>query len=281
MLAAFGYATVMAFDGARVLSFESRREKEMAELIRINGGEPFIAPALIEAPIEANQEAFAFADRLYAGEFEMMIFLTGVGARYLGRVLGSRDGEERFPEALRRLTIVARGPKPVAVLREWNVPIAFTVPEPNTWRELLVAIEGRAAKAVAVQEYGRTNRELVQGLEAQGRTVTAVPVYQYELPPDTEPLARALQGVLRGEFQVVLFTTGVQVEHFLEFARQQGQREAAKDALGRMLIASIGPTCSEAIRECALEPSLEPSHPKMGILVREAAMRYGKERKNG
>lgn len=268
----------MAFGRARVLSFESRRDKEMAELIRINGGDPFIAPALIEVPIEANQEAFAFADRLHAGEFDMMIFLTGVGTRYLGRVLGSRDGEERFPEALRRLKIVARGPKPTAVLREWNVPIAVSVPEPNTWRELLAAIEGTPAKAVAVQEYGRTNRDLVEGLEAQGRAVTSVPVYQYKLPPDTAPLAQALREVVEGKFDVAVFTTGVQVEHFLEFAAQEGQREAARDALRKTFIASIGPTCSESLRECGLTPSLEPSHPKMGILIREAAMRFEEAR---
>ncbi len=264
----------MAFRGARVLSFESRREKEMAELIRINGGEPFIAPALIEVPIEANREAFAFADRLYAGEFDTVIFLTGVGVRHLGRVLGSRDGEERFPEALRRVTVVARGPKPTAVLREWNVPVAVAVPEPNTWRELLAAMEGRPGQAVAVQEYGRTSRELTEGLEAQGRTVTPVPVYQYSLPADTAPLSQALKEVLDGQFEVAVFTTGVQVEHFLEFAGQKGQREPARDALRKMLLASIGPTCSEALRECGLTPSLEPSHPKMGILVREAAMQF-------
>ena len=70
----------MSFSGASVLSFESRRAAEMAELIRINGGNPFVAPAVVEAPLEHNEQAFQFAERLFAGEFEVMIFLTGVGA---------------------------------------------------------------------------------------------------------------------------------------------------------------------------------------------------------
>lgn len=247
----------------------------MAELIRINGGEPFVAPSLMEVPIEENREALAFASALYEGKFEMMIFLTGVGARYLGRVIAARDGEERFLEALRRLTVVVRGPKPSAVLREWKVAITVSVPEPNTWRELLTAVEGRPEKSVAVQEYGRTNRELSEGLAAQGRKVTSVPVYQYRLPADTGPMAEALRKLLDGSFAVSVFTTGVQVEHFLEFAEQRGVREKAVEALRRTFIASIGPTCSEALRECGLTPTLEPSHPKMGILIREAAMKYG------
>jgi uroporphyrinogen-III synthase len=269
----------MAFDRARVLAFESRRAKEMAELIRINGGEPFVAPALTEVPLDHNQEAFAFAGRLYAGEFDMMIFLTGVGARLLGRILAVREPEARFREALRKLTVVARGPKPIAVLREWQVEVAVAVPEPNTWRELLTAIAGRPEKSIAVQEYGRSNTELLEGLAAQGRSAFPVPVYQWRLPSDTAPLTEALRGLLAGEFYAAIFTTGVQIEHFLDFARSQGQHDAAISALRRVFIASIGPTCSESLRAHGLQPALEPSHPKMGILVREAALRYAENRK--
>lgn len=264
----------MSFHGANVLAFESRRSKEMAELVRINGGEALIAPALIEVPIEHNTEAFAFADRLYAGYFDMVIFLTGVGARYLHRVLASRDGEDRLPQALRTVAVVVRGPKPSAVMREWQVPVAVQVPEPNTYRELLEAVKDRPEKSVALQEYGRTNHELLAGLEKQGRTVMNVPVYQWSLPEDTGPLREALQQLLAGKFDVALFTTGVQIEHFLQFAEQQKEREAAIAALRKIFIASIGPTCSEALREAGLAPALEPSHPKMGLLVREAALRY-------
>jgi len=264
----------MSFGQARVLSFESRRAKEIGELIRINGGEPFVAPALIEVPLEHNGEAFAFADRLYSGEFDMMIFLTGVGARLLHRVLATRDPEDRFPNALRGLTTVARGPKPIAVLRDWNVPVTITVPEPNTWREILGALTSRPECSVAVQEYGRANGELIDGLTIQGRQVFSVPVYQWKLPSDTGPLSQALDALLSEQFDVALFTTGVQIEHFLEFASERGKREAALDALRRIFIASIGPTCSESLKSFGLTPALEPSHPKMGILVREAALQY-------
>jgi uroporphyrinogen-III synthase len=264
----------MSFEHARVLSFESRRANEMAELIRINGGDPFVAPALMEAPIEHNQQAFAFADRLYAGELDMIIFLTGVGTRLLDRVLAARDPEERFREALRRITVVARGPKPTAVLREWNVPITVSVPEPNTWRELLAAIEPRNEKRVAVQEYGRPNPELLAGLAAQHRDICTIPVYQWTLPEDTRPLHQALEDLLAGRFQAALFTTGVQIEHFLQIAGERGQRDAAVAALQRIFVASIGPDTTEALKSFDIEPALQPSHPKMGLLVREAALAY-------
>jgi uroporphyrinogen-III synthase len=268
----------MSFGQSNVLAFESRREKEMGELIRINGGRPFVAPALREVPLEENPAAFEFADRLHAGAFDMAIFLTGVGLRLLQRVLATREPENLFSESLRKLTVVARGPKPVAVLREWQVPVAVTIPEPNTWRELLTAVSGRPEKSVALQEYGRPNHELVAGLTAQGRNVTPVPVYQWALPADTAPLTDALQQLLAGHFQAVIFTTSVQVDHMLEFAQQKGKRDAAIGALSKLFIASIGPTCSESLRAHGLTPTLEPSHPKMGVLVREAALAFGKSK---
>ena len=262
----------MSFGNRNVLAFESRRAKEMAELIRINGGVPFVAPALREIPLEQNPAAFAFAAKLYRGDFDMVIFLTGVGARLLQRVLATREAEDRFVDALRKLTIVARGPKPVAVLREWQVPIAVTVPEPNTWRELLEAIAGRPEQSVAVQEYGRSNPELLSGLAAQGRLATPVPVYQWALPEDTAPLAEAMEMLIGGQCKVVIFTTGVQIDHVLEFAEQQGKRSQVLDTLKKTFIASIGPTCSESLRAHGITPAMEPSHPKMGLLVREAAL---------
>jgi uroporphyrinogen-III synthase len=264
----------MSFHGARVLSFESRRATEMGELIRLNGGDPFVAPALVEVPLEDNEAAFAFSQRLYAGEFDMMIFLTGVGARLLSRVLATREPVERFVEALRKVTVVARGPKPVAVMREWAVPVTVAAPEPNTWREVLAALEGRPEKSVAVQEYGRANRELIEGLTAQGRTVSSVAVYQWQMPADTTLLAEALTRLLTNKVDAALFTTSVQVEHLLQFAEERGQRDAALAALSHTFIASIGPTCTETLKQHGLTPAMEPSHPKIGILARESSKAF-------
>src|SRR5438552_1438621 len=143
----------MGFDGLRFLSFESRRANAIAELIRRQQGDPFVAPSMREVPLENNQEAFDFAERLFRGEFDMLIFLTGVGTRALDNVLASRYPKEKFAEALLKIAIVARGPKPLAALRELQVPVTVTVPEPNTWRELLAAIANRMERRIAVQEY--------------------------------------------------------------------------------------------------------------------------------
>jgi uroporphyrinogen-III synthase len=260
----------MAFAGKRVLSLESRRSAEMAELIRKQGGVPFVAPSMREVPLELDADTQRFAARLYGGEFDMMVLLTGVGTRQLSRLLGPQ-----FSEALHRLTLVARGPKPAAALREMALVPAVIAPEPNTWRELLKATEGRTEKRIAVQEYGRSNPELLDGLRQRGAEVPPVRVYQWDLPEDTGPLYEAARRLAAGEFEVALFTTAIQVSHLARAAREQGLEEAAMEALRRCFVGSIGPTTTEALEDYEVHPAFEPSHPKMGVLVLEAAQRVG------
>ena len=233
-----------------------------------------------EVPLESNTDAIAFADQLERGAFDLVVLLTGVGTRALiatvEQVRGSRDS---FLDALRRTRIAARGPKPVAALREVQVPVWLTAPEPNTWRELLSALDDRAKELslkglrVAVQEYGVSNPGLLAGLRERGATVTAVPVYQWALPEDVEPLRAACRALAECRIDVVLFTTATQAVHLLHVAETMGLNDAVIEGLRNCVVASIGPTTSEELRERGTDPDMESSHPKMGFLVREAAER--------
>jgi uroporphyrinogen-III synthase len=266
---------VTNFHGLTVLTLESRRGQEMSRLIETYGGKPVHAPAMREVPLSRNPEALKFADALFEGKFDAVVFLTGVGARALSNVVEGVHPTEKFFEALRRVSVIARGPKPIAVLREWKVPVALNVPEPNTWREVLEAMDDNKldlrGKQVAVQEYGVSNLELLEGLRERGAYVTAVPVYQWELPEDTAPLRAAVEEVIARRIDVALFTTSVQIHHLFQIAEQAGKRDVLKAGMQHVMKASIGPTTSATLRSHGLVVDLEASHPKMGFLVKEAA----------
>jgi len=70
-----------------------------------------------------------------------------------------------------------------------------------------------------------------------------------------------------------MFTTSIQVPHLMRIAAKEGVEEDVRRAMKKMVIASVGPTTSETLREFGFEPDLEPSHPKMGFLVNETAAR--------
>lgn len=278
------FQAMSGFEGMRVLALESRRAPELAKLIATYGGEAVVAPSMREVPLESNKEALAFAAGLLAGEFDMVIFLTGVGARAVLGVVETAYKREDYVAALRRVAVVPRGPKPIAVLRELGVTPAITVPEPNTWRELLMALDEAGAsreelrlpgKRVAVQEYGVSNPELLSGLRERGAAVTCVPVYQWALPEDVGPLRAAVKALAAGEIDVVMFTTGVQLAHLFQTAAEMNMEEPMRLGLSRTVVASIGPTTSEELQRRGIAADLEPSHPKMGFLVKEASEQAG------
>jgi uroporphyrinogen-III synthase len=267
------------FGGLRVVAFESRMAAETARLIEKSGGIALSAPSMREVPLGDNPLALAFAADLLAGRFDAVIFLTGVGTRYLFEAMETAHARADLVAALARTVVVARGPKPVRVLRELGVPVAVTVPEPNTWRELLVAVEEGPdgivldGADVAVQEYGASNERLIAALAERGARVTAVPVYRWALPEDRRPLSDAIRRICERGVDVALFTSATQVRNLLEHARNEQREAELRDALREVCICSVGPVCTEALVEFGLGADLEPEHPKLGTLVREASER--------
>ena len=260
--------------GLRVVSFESRRAGEMAELIRRYGGEPIIAPSMREVPLSENRAAIEFLPEIEAGKCDILILMTGVGARTLNQVLLTQYSQERILAALRKPQLVARGPKPVAALKELGLTPAITVPEPNTWREVLAALDANApinARQIAVQEYGVPNAELVSGLEQRGARVKTIAVYRWALPEDVSPLRDAIEKILRGDAQVAIFTNGAQVEHLFRVGGDLKVQDKLPGAFKNLVIGSVGPICTQVLQEFGLTPDIEPEHPKMGSLIAAVA----------
>lgn len=274
--------SVEGFGDLRVLSLESRRSREMGLLITNRGGRATVVASTREVASGPNAEESAFAQGLVQGQFQVVIFMTGVGTRTLAKAIEPECSRERLVAGLNQLAVIARGPKPVAVLREFGVKVTLTVPEPNTWREILHALDQNAqtiplqGSHVAVQEHGVPSRELYAGLTERGAQVFPVPVYKWAPPEDAEPLRAAIRDLALGKFDVVLFTSSVQVHHLFRLADEMGQHQEAASALRRIVIGSIGPVTSDTLREYGISPDLEPSHPKMGFLVNETAERSGK-----
>ena len=262
------------FSGLTVAALENRMGPEMAGLIERYGGRPMVTAAMREVPLEDNREALQFGARLLAGQVDMLVLLTGVGLETLVQVLKTAHPLESITEALGRITLVARGPKPVAALKQLGLAPTFTVPEPNTWRDLLTTLDANCpvlGLRVAVQEYGASNAELLEELRERGATLTRVPVYRWALPEDLDRLREALGHVASGEVDVLLVTNAVQVDHVMQVLKRDGRVDQFKQALARMVVASVGPTASERLRQSGWPVDLEPSHPKMGTLVKETA----------
>jgi uroporphyrinogen-III synthase len=179
---------------------------------------------------------------------------------------------ERLSAALRRATIVSRGPKPVGVLKCLEVPIHVIIPEPNTWKEIVDTVAARTERRIAVQEYGRPSLDMNAALESFGATVTPVALYRWELPDDLAPLQEAARRLACSEVDVVLFTSSIQLDHLMEIARGLGIEPEVRGALANdVAIASIGPVMTGSLTSAGYPPDVIPKHPKMWSLVKAAS----------
>jgi uroporphyrinogen-III synthase len=229
-----------------------------------------------EIPIEHNPEAIEIIQGFLAQKFDAIILLTGVGTEALFDVARSQGLYDQLINVLTEIPIIIRGPKPAAVLSKVGLKYVVRAPEPNTWRELLNAVDDAKfelnGKRVVVQEYGLPNIRLYNELQNRGVTVTACPVYRWALPENTEPLESAIRQTADGKVDAVLFTSANQVSSVLTVAERIGVLDHFRAATSsRTLVVSIGPTCSEALIDNGFDVHAEASPPKMGQLARAAA----------
>jgi uroporphyrinogen-III synthase len=262
------------FHGLRVLSFESRMAAEMARLIRRHAGEPLVVPALREIPIplQDNGAVFRFGVKLILHQVDILILMTGVGTKALFDVLQTRYPLAEIIEALKKTILVTRGPKPLAVLKAIGVEANITVPEPNTWHDVIATLDYyRPVQGlkIAIQEYGVSKPEMIDDLKKRGADVFSVPVYRWALPEDTGPLEAAIGQVAGGGCDAMLITNAAQIDHVVQLAERSSLMEAFREGCRRIVVASIGPTASEGLKHHELPVDFEPSHPKMGVLVKE------------
>lgn len=259
------------------MALETRRAAEIAKLIRTYGGEPTVAPAMREVPLQSNHDALEFGGRLLQGDFDLVIFLTGVGVRKLMDIVETRYERARIIESLQRVKVATRGPKSSAAVRELGLTVDVTAPEPCTWREMIGALDGAFGPSLeglraAVQEYGTTNPELLDALTQHHVQWTRVPVYQWALPDDLEPLRDSVRTLAAGETDVIVFLTAIQVIHLFRVAEQMDAADALRAGLRQTVVLSIGPSTTEELARYGITPDFEPSHPKMGFLMNEASV---------
>ena len=248
---------------------ESRFGEHLAALMEKQGAIVFRAPALAEEP-DLDPEAIRRLIADWAAHpVKLAIFQTGVGTRALFEAVDRLGLAEQLLTLLADCVVAVRGPKPTAVLRGRAVRIDVSAEEPYTTVEVLAAIRNvnLSGERVLVQRYGETNLGLEEGLEARGAKVNEVPTYRWALPHDIDPLLRLLDALERRAIDAAVFTSASQVRNLFAVAERIAGVDQLRRNLNSVLIASIGPVCSDALETAGIHVTLEASPPKLGPLV--------------
>ncbi|HET7198339.1 MAG TPA: uroporphyrinogen-III synthase [Burkholderiales bacterium] len=250
--------------GKRIAVLEARLGRQLVELLESRGASVFHAPALAELPDLDPERIAALVRALQAAPPKVVIFQTGVGTKALFAAT-----DETFKKIISSSIVVARGPKPTGALRALGVRIDRSAAEPFTTHEILHSISdiNLANASVLVQRHGATNTELDRALEAAGASVIEIPTYRWSLPKDTAPLEHLVGRLERGEIDAAVFTNAEQARNLFLVSEKKSKTDVVKGALNRIVVASIGPVASGALRDAGVEVRVEAKPPKLGALL--------------
>jgi uroporphyrinogen-III synthase len=252
-----------------VAILEARLGRQLVELVEKHGGRPLHAPALAEVP-DLDRDAIArLVPNLEAAPPAVAIFQTGVGTRALFEATDALGMTARLLAVLEKTTVAVRGPKPTGALRGRGVRVDLAAKNPFTTTQVLEALAATplSGRRAVVQRYGATNAELEQALAGRGATVLEVPTYRWSLPQDTRPLVQLMDALDASRVDAVAVTSASQIHNLFELAQRLGRADALRAGLNRVLVASVGPVSSGALRRHGVGVALEASPPKLGPLV--------------
>jgi uroporphyrinogen-III synthase len=252
-----------------VAILETRTGAHLGELIARRGGIPMLAPALEEVPDVDPKAVAALLEQWRVNPFQVVIFQTGVGTRALFHATDSAGLTGELLQHLRASVVVVRGPKPVGELNAREVRIDIRAATPFTTETVLAAMAEIPVRdaAVLVQRYGEANSRLREALEGRGAAVHEIATYRWALPADTGPLNALLDALAQSRVDAVVFTSAVQIHNLHTLAEQRGCAAQLAGRLNGLVVASIGPVCSRALRGHGITPSFEADPPKLGPLV--------------
>lgn len=254
--------------GSRVALLEARMSGELSDLVRRFGGVPCAAPAVREVP--RLEQVPALIDALSEGRFSLVVFLTGAGVMALMREAERLGRLEEALTALRAITIACRGPKPLAALKRYHVPVAINAIEPYTTKELLDDLTGvdLRAKGVALVHYGEPNHLLANELTARGARLEEWCLYEWLMPEDIRPLAALVDDLVERRVDAIAFTSQIQCRNLFRLAADVGKADELVSVLNdHTIVAAIGPVCAATLQTMGITPDVLPAHPKMGPLI--------------
>jgi uroporphyrinogen-III synthase len=261
---------VSDFAGARVALLEARQGSDLVRLIERKGGTPVWVPAVREVKVTTGPEISAFVDALTRGDCPVVVFQTGVGVNLLMQEAEQLGRLEELVEALQGLTTVARGPKPGAALSQRGLRASVGTRSPYTTTDLLEAMAGLPVRdtCVALINYGERNEALCGELRRRGARLKELNLYEWAMPETVERLRQLVHEILSGVVDAIAFTSQIQARHLFQVARGMGLATALARALNdRIIVASVGPTCTAVLQELGVTPHVAPERPKMGPMV--------------
>lgn len=246
--------------GRRILVPESRELDLVAGMLEKQGAVALRCPLVAIHDLVDTTPVEAWIARLSGGAFDDLVLFTGEGLRRIMAVAERIGATEGVVTALAGVRRIVRGPKPTRVLRGLGLAPDITALAPTTagLLETLspLAWEGRR---VGLQLYPGQGEAMTDFFQRAGASVDAVLPYRYASDEEDRAVVEAIRGMAAGEVEMIAFTSTPQVRRLQQVAREHDLVEMLDRAMGRVVVASIGPVTTEAVEKAGWSVGAVPS----------------------
>ncbi|MGH3904752.1 MAG: uroporphyrinogen-III synthase [Pseudonocardiaceae bacterium] len=247
----------------------ARRAAELGALLERRGAEVLHAPAIRIVPLADDADLHAATEQLINHPPDVVVVTTGIGFRGWVEAADGWGLAEALITALRRATLLSRGPKSRGAVRAAGLTDAWSPPSESSAEVLEHLLAGDLdGVRVAVQLHGEPLPDFVDALCCAGAQVVQVPVYQWVPPEDLAPLDRLLASMLDGGVNAVSFTSAPAAASLLRRAEELGVLEPLLACLRRDVLAvCVGPVTAGPLVARDV-PTVQPERSRIGALVR-------------
>jgi uroporphyrinogen-III synthase len=281
----------VSLTGLTIAITGSRRGSELARIVKNLGGRPYIAPTVgIEADLKTPDNAIVeFIKRITKQDVDYMIFMTGPGVFSLMSIAKSYGMEEDLIAALQKVNVVARSTKPQMVLKKYGIR-THLIPHENTAKGILNLLKniGMLGRTIGILWHGGYQMQLREELYRAGAAnVIEASTYQYSFElnndgasiltsmgfnyvvPKLGTVIHLIGDIIAGRIDIITFTSPPSVHGLFKIANINHTIGSLRDSLNtNVIVAAVGPSTEEAIKENKVVVDVIPQIYKMGAMVK-------------
>ena len=259
-------------EGQKIALLESRKAADIAAMVQRLGGTPICVPSVREVLRDTDLQPLLA--RLTDRGFDLVVALTAAASDALFSEAERHNALDEVIAALKDTTLACRGPKPMLSLKRRGLTAQVVTEKPHTIDELLEAlatIEVRGAR-VLMLHYGEHSGVLSTALIDRGANVEDLCLYDWALPEDLAPMETLVRDTLAGRIDVMLFTSQIQLRHLMQVAAAMELSTPLTHVLrDDVIVGSVGPVCSRALRASGIVPDVMPHSPNGPSLIQAVA----------
>lgn len=200
---------------------------------------------------------------------EVLVLQTGQGTSWWLDAADAQGLGDPLRAALRKTTVLVRGPKAASAARRSGLQVAWQAPTEVVSEVVEHLAQRNIAGPIAVQLDGSDDRETLEAIEdLTGRPCIPVAVYRWELPIDRTPALALIDAIVTGGVDAVTFTASPAVRHLALLADLAGVLAPLDAAFsGPVRPVCVGPVCAASARERGWQQVIEPDRARLVPMI--------------